>query len=61
MWSSDFPPSETTYPNSLAVIARDSVGVAEQDIRRVGGGCAGRGALTLPRDVTQPPTHPPEI
>ena len=42
MWSSDFPPSETTYPNSLAVIARDSVGVAEQDIRRVGGGCAGR-------------------
>lgn len=24
MWSSDFPHSETTYPNSLAVIARDS-------------------------------------
>ena len=40
MWSSDFPHSETTYPNSLSVIARDSVGVAEEDIRWIVGGCA---------------------
>jgi len=41
MWSSDFPHSETTYPNSLSVIARDSIGIAEEDIRWIVGGCAG--------------------
>lgn len=40
MWSSDFPHSETTYPNSLAVIARDTVGVSDDDVRWVVGGCA---------------------
>jgi len=40
MWSSDFPHSETTYPNSLSVIARDTEGVAEDDIRWIVGGCA---------------------
>ena len=42
MWSSDFPHSETTYPNSLSAIARDSVGVAEDDIRWIVGGCASK-------------------
>ncbi len=40
MWSSDFPHSETTYPNSLSVIARDSAGIDEEDIRWIVGGCA---------------------
>ena len=40
MWSSDFPHSETTYPNSLSVIARDTVGVSDDDVRWVVGGCA---------------------
>ena len=40
MWSSDFPHSETTYPNSLSVIARDTVGIADDDIRWIVGGCA---------------------
>ena len=31
MWSSDYPHSETTYPNSAAVIARDFAGVPEAD------------------------------
>ena len=40
MWSSDFPHSETTYPNSLSAIARDSVGIADEDVRWIVGGCA---------------------
>jgi predicted TIM-barrel fold metal-dependent hydrolase len=35
MWSSDYPHSETTFPNSRDVIARDFVGVPEQDIRMI--------------------------
>jgi len=42
MWSSDFPHSETTYPNSLSVIARDTVGIAEEDVRRVVGETAAK-------------------
>ena len=40
MWSSDFPHSETTYPNSLAAIARDSEGLSDEQIAWVVGGCA---------------------
>lgn len=32
MWSSDYPHSETTFPKSHDVIARDFVGVPQQDI-----------------------------
>jgi predicted TIM-barrel fold metal-dependent hydrolase len=35
MWSSDYPHSETTFPNSRDVIARDFVGVPEEDIRMI--------------------------
>jgi hypothetical protein len=35
MWSSDYPHSETTFPNSHDVIARDFVGVPEKDIREI--------------------------
>lgn len=35
MWSSDYPHSETTFPNSLAVIERDFVGVPEEDVRKI--------------------------
>ena len=35
MWSSDYPHSETTFPNSRDVIARDFVGVPEQDVRQI--------------------------
>lgn len=42
MWSSDFPHSETTFPNSLSVIARDTVGIAEEDVRRIVGGTAAK-------------------
>jgi predicted TIM-barrel fold metal-dependent hydrolase len=35
MWSSDYPHSETTFPNSHAVIERDFVGVPEDDIREI--------------------------
>jgi predicted TIM-barrel fold metal-dependent hydrolase len=35
MWSSDYPHSETTFPNSRDVIARDFVGVPEHDIRMI--------------------------
>jgi predicted TIM-barrel fold metal-dependent hydrolase len=31
MWSSDYPHSETTFPNSAAAIARDLAGVPEAD------------------------------
>ena len=40
MWSSDFPHSETTYPNSLSAIARDTVGVSDKDMAWILGGCA---------------------
>jgi predicted TIM-barrel fold metal-dependent hydrolase len=35
MWSSDYPHSETTYPNSRKVIERDFVGVPEADVREI--------------------------
>jgi predicted TIM-barrel fold metal-dependent hydrolase len=35
MWSSDYPHSETTFPNSREVIARDFVGVPEDDVRMI--------------------------
>ena len=41
MWSSDYPHSETTFPNSKDVIDRDFVGVPEQAVREI---CADRAA-----------------
>ena len=35
MWSSDYPHSETTFPHSHDVIARDFVGVPEEAIRAI--------------------------
>jgi predicted TIM-barrel fold metal-dependent hydrolase len=35
MWSSDYPHSETTFPRSHDVIARDFEGVPEADIREI--------------------------
>ena len=35
MWSSDYPHSETTFPNSQTVIARDFQDVPENDIREI--------------------------
>ncbi len=35
MWSSDYPHSETTWPNSQAVIARDFEGIPEADVREI--------------------------
>ena len=35
MWSSDYPHSETSFPKSHEVIARDFVGVPEADIRAI--------------------------
>ena len=35
MWSSDYPHSETTFPNSRDVIARDFVGVPDAEIRQI--------------------------
>ena len=35
MWSSDYPHSETTFPNSAEVIARDFVGVPEDEKRMI--------------------------
>jgi predicted TIM-barrel fold metal-dependent hydrolase len=35
MWSSDYPHSETTFPNSHDVIVRDFVGVPGDDIRQI--------------------------
>ncbi len=42
MWSSDFPHSETTWPHSLRVIARDFHGVPDEDVREIVGGRAAR-------------------
>jgi predicted TIM-barrel fold metal-dependent hydrolase len=35
MWSSDYPHSETTFPKSREVIARDFVGIPEADTRAI--------------------------
>ena len=35
MWSSDYPHSETTFPDSHKAIARDFVGVPEHDLREI--------------------------
>jgi hypothetical protein len=35
MWSSDYPHSETTFPNSRQVIARDFEGIPEGDTRDI--------------------------
>lgn len=35
MWSSDYPHSETSFPNSHAVIARDFVGVPQNEIQEI--------------------------
>ncbi len=35
MWSSDYPHSETTFPNSLSVIERDFEGIPEADINEI--------------------------
>jgi predicted TIM-barrel fold metal-dependent hydrolase len=35
MWSSDYPHSETTFPQSHSVIARDFAGIPEADIREI--------------------------
>ncbi len=35
MWSSDYPHSETTFPDSLDVIARDFAGIPEEDVRAI--------------------------
>jgi predicted TIM-barrel fold metal-dependent hydrolase len=35
MWSSDYPHSETTFPHSRDVIARDFAGIPEQDVREI--------------------------
>jgi hypothetical protein len=40
MWSSDYPHSETTFPNSHAVIARDFAGVPHEDVQKIVGGRA---------------------
>ena len=42
MWSSDYPHSETTFPNSHAVIERDFAGVPEADIQAIISGNAKR-------------------
>lgn len=42
MWSSDFPHSETTYPNSRAIIAKDFAGIPIADVREIVGGRAAR-------------------
>jgi predicted TIM-barrel fold metal-dependent hydrolase len=35
MWSSDYPHSETSFPHSRAVIARDFAGIPEADVRAI--------------------------
>ena len=35
MWSSDYPHSETTFPNSLGMIADNFKGVPEADKQRM--------------------------
>ncbi|AIT81425.1 amidohydrolase family protein [Novosphingobium pentaromativorans] len=40
MWSSDYPHSETTFPNSHQVIARDFEGVPDAEVQEIVGGRA---------------------
>jgi predicted TIM-barrel fold metal-dependent hydrolase len=42
MWSSDYPHSESTYPESQAMIARLFAGVPEEEKREIIGGRAGK-------------------
>ena len=35
MWASDFPHSDSTWPRSKEVIARDFAGVPEMEIRKI--------------------------
>ena len=42
MWSSDFPHSETTYPNSVSLIERDFQGVPFADVQEIVGDRARR-------------------
>jgi predicted TIM-barrel fold metal-dependent hydrolase len=35
MWSSDYPHSETTFPNSHEIIKRDFAGVPDEDIQDI--------------------------
>jgi predicted TIM-barrel fold metal-dependent hydrolase len=37
MWSSDYPHSETTFPKSHEIIARDFAGVPEAEVRMIAG------------------------
>jgi hypothetical protein len=41
MWASDFPHSDSTWPHSREVVARDFAGVPREDLERIAGGnCA---------------------
>jgi hypothetical protein len=40
MWSSDYPHSETTFPNSQKAIASNFAGVPREDRDWIIGGCA---------------------
>ena len=42
MWASDYPHSDSTWPNSQAVIARDFAGVPDDDREQILGGNAAR-------------------
>jgi len=42
MWSSDYPHSETTFPNSHSVIARDFAGIPDAEVQMIVGGHARR-------------------
>jgi len=35
MWASDFPHSDSTWPHSKEVIARDFAGVPENEVRKI--------------------------
>ena len=42
MWSSDFPHSETTFPNSRAFIKKEFEGIPDSDMREIVGGRASK-------------------
>jgi predicted TIM-barrel fold metal-dependent hydrolase len=42
MWSSDFPHSETTFPNSVEAIEEEFAGIPEDAVREIVGGRAAR-------------------
>jgi hypothetical protein len=42
LWSSDFPHSETTFPNSLESIEEEFAGIPEDDVREMVGGRAAK-------------------